>query len=799
LREVAGGDDIVGEAWRQSDAAAHPWFVTSDPSRVPHRPVADAEFAMTSVAIRNHSQFTRTLTLASTCAVVALVSSVPALAQQTLPGIVVQGATLEPPPKRAPAPAPVAEDGDDAASSPAPAKPKSAPRRTPRPQAAAPSSAPVAAPSTAPTVDLSAAGPADAAATAAGTAGTGSVGGIETTRTGAAVAVVTGSELKARQIRTGTEALRSLPGVSVNRTGGFAGLGQVRIRGAEGNHTQVLIDGIEANSSTDGEFDFSDLLVEDIERIEVIRGPQSALYGSNALGGVINVITKGGKGPLTIVGRAEYGSFNTRDVAARVSGGTDKAWGAVTVHRQSTGGFNIAPDAILDEDDGSRTTSVSAKAGFRPFDGVEISFNVRNTAKKLDRDDQTGATPGSNRGGFIVATDSLSRFDSNVLLMGGELRWDMLGGALTHVFKATRNVTERNDLSLADFGFGIFPSPFNNTGEDNRFSYAATYRFATPAMFAAKHSVTGLVEKQFESFQPGFTASEFDRERLSYAAEWRGEFFNRLDLSAGVRRDDNDSFPDYTTWRATASLRVPELNIRPHASAGTAIKLPSQFEQFGLAAGFVGNPDLKAEESFGWDAGVEFTIIKNKAVLDVTYFEADLKNKIASVFAGGVFTAINEAGTAQRRGVEVSGRFVVMPGLDLGLAYTWLDAKSGAGLEEERRPRHSGRADVNWAFDGGKGNLNVAAVYNGAFKDGAFTAPFFFPRVAATLDDYWLVTVGASYKLQPGLEIYGRVENALDQKYEEVFGFNTAGVAAYAGLKVTFEDRSNLLAPAVGR
>jgi len=708
-----------------------------------------------------------------------------AVAQQTLPGIVVQGVALEPPPRR------------------------------PRPAEPAPASAPTpsgpAAPS-GPATGAAATGD-DNSATTGGEA-SGTVGGFDAARTGSAISVVTGAELRARQIRNGGEALRSLPGVAVNRTGGFAGLSEVRIRGADGNHTLVLIDGIEANSGTDGRFDFADLLVEDIERIEVIRGPQSALYGSSAIGGVVNIVTKGGRGPLTVTGRAEAGSFGTKDVAARVSGGTDRAWGAVTVHRQETNGFNIAPDAALDEEDGSRLTSVSAKASFRPFDGVEINFNARNTAKRLERDDQTAFGAASNRGGFIVASDSLSRQDGKVLLLGADLRWDMLGGALTHVFKATRNETVRNDVTIANFGFGVFPSRFNNVSEVDKFGYQATWRFATPMLLAAKHSITGLVEQENESFTPGpdfGNSVERNRGRLAFAGEWRGEFFGRLDLSAGARRDDNDSFADYTTWRTSASLRLPEIRLRPHASAGTAVKLPSQFEQFGSASSFVANPSLKAEESFGWDAGVEFTLIKGRAVLDVTYFEADLKNKIDSQFTsifdpappfacnpGDFFCSrsINLTGVSQRRGVEVAGRFLLMPGLELGLAYTWLEAVDRNGREELRRPPHTGRADVNYTFDNGRGNLNVAAVYNGQMKDNAFAWPFFTPVVAKTLDDYWLLTVGASYKVQPGVEIYGRIENALDQSYEEVFGFNTAGIAAYAGVRLTFEDRSNLLAPA---
>ena len=371
----------------------------------------------------------------------------------------------------------------------------------------------------------------------------------------------------------------------------------MRIRGADGNHTQVLIDGIEANSGTDGRFDFADLLVEDIERIEVIRGPQSALYGSDAIGGVVNIITKSGRGPLTITGRAEYGSFHTRDVAARVSGGTDKAWGAVTVHRQATSGFNVAPDAVLGEDDGSRVTSVSAKAGFRPFAGVEINFNYRNTAKVVERDDQTAFGPGSNRGGFIVATDSRSRQDGRVQLMGVDLRWDMLGGALTHVVKANRNTTERNDLQIADYGFGITPSPFNNTSVVDKLGYQATYRFATPTLLSARHSLTGLVQQDKETFTPGFDRSIASADGSPMPASGAANSSSRLDLSAGASRDDNDSFTDYTTWRTTASLRLPEIGLRPHASVGTAIRLPSQFEQFGVAANFVANQGLKAEES----------------------------------------------------------------------------------------------------------------------------------------------------------------------------------------------------------
>src|SRR5690606_36762423 len=175
---------------------------------------------------------------------------------------------------------------------------------------------------------------------------------------GTAVTVVTGEDLQRQQIRHAADALRSLPGVSVDRAGSPAGLTPVRIRGSEANHTLVLIDGIEANTDSNGAFNCSDLMSEDIERVEVIRGPQRALYGSNAIGGVINILTKKGGRPLSVTARAEGRSFGTKSGAARVSGGNERIWGVATVQHQRSDGVNIAPEGPLGEKDGYRITSL---------------------------------------------------------------------------------------------------------------------------------------------------------------------------------------------------------------------------------------------------------------------------------------------------------------------------------------------------------------------------------------------------------------------------------------------------------
>ena len=315
----------------------------------------------------------------------------------TLPGITVQGATLDT--SRAPPPA----------------------------------SRPATSPST----------PATEVATEAQTSDT---GGVAREKIGSAVTIVTGEDLRAQQVRHVADALRSLPGVSVGRSGGPGSLTQVRIRGAEANHTLVLIDGIEANATSDGDFDFATLLTEDIDRIEVIRGPQSGLYGSKAIGGVINIITRTGKGPLTATVRAEGGSYGTSDVAARVSGGSDKAWIAASVQRRGSLYFNNAP--IGSEEDPWRNVTTAVRGGVTLLQGMTVDFSVRDVNRDLefDRDEVPF-------GGVLTRqTDSPNTTKQDTFLGGVNLRWDMFGGALSHVVSANRNVTDVRSLTSGFFG-----------------------------------------------------------------------------------------------------------------------------------------------------------------------------------------------------------------------------------------------------------------------------------------------------------------------------------------------------------
>jgi vitamin B12 transporter len=592
--------------------------------------------------------------------------------------------------------------------------------------------------------------------------------GVPAASVGNSVTIITRKDLERQQVRQVADALRSLPGVAVSRTGGPGHLTQVRIRGAEGNHTLVLIDGVEANSTTDGAFDFSNLSAEDIERIEVIRGPMSALYGSNAVGGVISIVTRRGQGPLTLTLKTEAGSLGTGDVAAHLSAGSQWAHFALGTHWRSTDGYNISP--FGSEADGMLLRSLNFRGGVKLADGLELALNLRYTDKKADRDGPDLVSPIS----FIVDDASLQH--DQVFLGGVLLRWDTLDKAMTHQLHFKHNFSSLFDQ---DATFGIASE---NVSERTSYGYLATYRFETPALWALKHTLSGLIEQESEAFTPrlGGDGIRRQRERLAVAGEWRGAFADQVFVTAGLRHDDNDVLSDFTTWRLSAAWAIKSLGLRPHASAGTAVKFPGMFEQFGFFPGFVANPNLVPEKSLGWDAGVELKLSPSSA-LDVTYFHADLTDKI--VFSG--LTVDNLPGVSTRDGIELALRTRLASVLAATFAYTYLLAENSDGRAEIRRPRHAGRVDLGYLFAAGRGSANLGIVYNGAMPDNAFlnAAPF-IQRVL--LDDYWLVNAAVSYKLQPGVELFGRVENLLDQRYQEVFSFEAAPITAFAGIKLTF-------------
>ncbi|GER05097.1 hypothetical protein JCM17846_27790 [Iodidimonas nitroreducens] len=261
---------------------------------------------------------------------------------------------------------------------------------------------------------------------------------------------------------------------------------------------------------------------------------------------------------------------------------------------------------------------------------------------------------------------------------------------------------------------------------------------------------------------------------------WPGLYF-----TLGVRHDLNGDFKDATTWRSTASWQLPAA-IRLHGSFGTGVSDPTFFDRFGFFPGqFIGNENLSPEKAKGWDLGLEKSWLDEKLVFDLTWFSSTLRDEIVSVFDATSFLSSveNQIGKSDRRGVELSLRYQPHDNLEIFGSYTWLDAEEPDQSREVRRARHQASLSGTWRFLSQRGSLTASAQYNGDQDDLDFSV---FPAQRVVLDDFVLMTLAARYRLFDGVDAVARLENALDQSFQTVLGFNTPGLGAFAGIRAAF-------------
>lgn len=588
---------------------------------------------------------------------------------------------------------------------------------------------------------------------------------------GSAVTVITGEDIERKQVRVVSDVLREVPGVAVSRSGTGGSFTQVRIRGAEGNQTLVIVDGVEVNDPSGGsEFDFGNLLASDIERIEVLRGPQSALYGSDAIGGVINIITKKGRGPVTGNLSVEGGSFRTGQASASVRGGGDWYHFSLGGTGFTTDGVPVAPESEgNDEADGNRNQTYNAKLGVSPLENLEIELFGRFVKSTTETDPQPAVA------GIIRTVDGDEETETIQRTGRAQVKYSLFDGAWEHILGAGINQDETDSFTNDML-------TFEADGAKARYDYQTNIFFETPTVAEATHSLTFLAEREDESqvTRSAFGGSDLDITSYGYVGEYRVGLWDRLFLSGSVRYDDNDIFENATTFRTTAAYLHEETGTRLHGSIGTGVKNPTLFELFGFGPNFVPNPDLQPEESRGWDIGAEQSFLKDRLIFDVTYFN----NRITDLIQGAGNTAVNLDGTSKIQGLEVTAKARIAEGLTFAGQYTYTEGQDANGLELVRRAKHLASANLAYEFLDGRAKLDVGVDYNGEQQDIQFSN-FFAARTNVTLDDFVLVNVAASYELIEGVELYGRVENLLDEDYQEVLGFNNPGIGAFVGIRAT--------------
>lgn len=607
-------------------------------------------------------------------------------------------------------------------------------------------------------------------------------------RTGSSISVVKGETLATNNPGSLVDALRTVPGLDISESGGPGSTTNIRLRGANTGQTLVMIDGIRINDPTaaSGDFDFAMFAPSAIERIEVLKGPQSALYGSDAMGGVVNIITKKGSGPAQFNVRTEGGSYGTATTNGSVTGSQGPWSYAVTGGGQHSNGFSRygyripALEAKFGplERDGFDRVGGSARFGYDAGEGVRLETGMLSSFTRSAYDQSTGTFP-----------DTPSSATRQLDQVWGRASVDTFGGILTH----SLNVFDTHiDRQFNDVTYKTNKLPLNTTsivsgfvGNSTGAEYQGNLKLGPLGSLivgsrtqheTANTYATNLLPK------PGPTTALIGKaqDTNSVFALWQLPIGERLNITLGGRVDDVVDVARFETWRATAAYTIAETGTKFHTSAGTGAKAPTLFQLYDTQNG---TPTLKPEESFGYDGGIDQSLFGGRVVVSVTGFSNEFSNLIN--FVSGPCTRVQPAGCyinvarAETSGLEVGTTINIIPGLlKFNTAYTYLHAIDLAtGLVLARRPKNLARFA-----------LTITPTDRWLIEPRVLTVSKRFSSAGQTnqVDAYTRVDLYTEYKLDKNWKVFARGENILNEHYQEVFNFGTTGPAVYAGFNATW-------------
>jgi vitamin B12 transporter len=590
---------------------------------------------------------------------------------------------------------------------------------------------------------------------------------------GNSVTVISRREIELRGQPFVADLLRTVPGLDVVKTGG-SGTTSVFIRGNKSEHTLVLLDGVPLNdpSSPGGGYAFENLTTDNVERIEVLRGAQSVMYGSAAVGGSINIITRKGEGTRKLSLYGEIGSQDYKLGRAELNGSTKYVDYSIGGSRLKTGGISAAgSDYGNTERDGYLNNTVSGALGLKPGKDFRLDLTARNSYSNFDLDNSAGV--GGDDPNYT------GKFNETDLSARGALT--LFGGRLVQKSGIALTAQNRKFLNNTDAQHPQSSAQNSSYGRTVKFDYQVI------AQLNDNHTATAGVDKQEEAARTEYRSqsqfgpfnTQFNTQKAGIVgvyAEDLMKFWGRLFVSVGGRHDQNDRYGKVDTYRIAPAFLIAETHTKLKASLGTGFKAPSLYQlysQFGYL-------NLIPERSTSWDAGFEQDLRDGKMSFGAVYFRNDLRDLIDFNNATNLYYNV---GRARTQGYEVTAQVKPTDKVLFKGNYTYtsaVDLSDGASLVRRPRIKLGGDAELHPIEPL---SVTVGAVYTGPRVDNDFAT---FPAKRVKLGGFGLWHLASSYAVNKTLTLTVRVDNLFDKSYSEVQGWGSQGIAGYGGVRLQF-------------
>jgi vitamin B12 transporter len=584
------------------------------------------------------------------------------------------------------------------------------------------------------------------------------------------VTVITAEEIERAQRRTVPDLLMTQPGLNVVQTGGPGGQTAVFIRGTNANHVKVLLDGIDISDPTvpNGAVDLGHVLTSNIDRVEILRGPQSGLYGANAIGGVIYLTTRKGEGPAKATGTLEAGSYGTFNQSADLSGAQGRFNYTFNVTHFRSASTPVTPDYVLPpgqrrNNDSYDNKTISSRVGVDFSD--EFSVNVYGRVV----DSRLFFTNDSFDFTTFLFVPNPTQTDQHALQGYGraEAVWAAFDGRFINTFGVNRTYSTRTSEDPAP----ALPQTFSG--------WRDKYDWRGDIKVAPGQTVLLGLEHEVDSVSVPLVSKS--RDNNAAFAELQLEWAKRIFLVSNIRYDNNEVFGGHQTYRLAPAFIVPGTETKLKATYGTGFKAPTLLELYGddPVNLFRANRNLQPEESKGWDTGFEQPLFNGRASFGATYYRNDIKNLIQFVQVAPALFSNANIGQAEIHGYEAFVAANITDQIKVRGDYTQTNAKDAVtNAELVRRPRHKWSATATWQ-PAKEWNVSANVVMVSKWVD--FDRP---SSLFVTAPGYTVVNLAANYRVNNNAEAFARIDNLLNENYENPYGWLRPGRAFYAGFRV---------------